>query len=242
MGSRSLRLRRPALSLFSIALLVTIGGACRLVPLGVAVAHSHMTAGGDAPQVPSVPADHPLTVLVRGWLWDASSQGRAKVPVRLFQPRVNEILEQQIGKTSDFFDYQWSRLPKDVWPESVRFVKWASALSEQAAEEGRCVNFVGHSAGAAFVYRAAGEGVQMGFLGTLGLPTFGRGRPEHVDNWTNFFTSSHTNDIAGRLWGKQMAADQNVDLRQEHRYFWFAEPVASASAAGIGQAWTDCRP
>lgn len=181
-----------------------------------------------------------MTVLVRGWLMDGSSLGEAAEPNQLFQPTVKEVLQSQYGVTGDFYDYGWSRLPKDVLAESVRFSRWAADLSDRAAGQGRCVNFVGHSAGAAFVYRAASQGTQMGFLGTLGLPTFGRGRPENVSRWTNFFTSSHPDDIAGKLWANGMDADINIDLKQEHRDFWFAREVGEVSAQGIGQAWSIC--
>ena len=240
MGSKS-ALGRSALSLLSLALLATIAGACHLVPIGAAAADSSALVTTNARPLPKIPLDRPLTVLVRGWLWDGASQGRAKVPVRLFQPRVNQILDEKIGVTSDFYDYGWSRLPKDVFPESVRFVRWANSVTKKAAADGRCINFVGHSAGAAFVYRAASQRVHMGYLGTLGLPTFGRERPPDVQHWTNFFTSSHPDDIAGRMWGRQIAADENVDLKQEHRNFWFDKTAASSSAEGIAQAWTDCR-
>lgn len=191
-------------------------------------------------RVPAVPEDRPLTVLVKGWLWDASTRGSSWAPIRDFQPRVNEILETEHGYSTKLFEYPWSRLPRDVVGEGNRFTRWAAQLSSRVGN-GQCINFVGHSAGAAFVYNAASQGVPMGFMGTLGLPTFGQGRPQEVHQWANFFTSAHPDDIAGRLWGQTIAADLNVDIGQEHRRFWTSPEVARTSAEGIAEAWEDCR-
>lgn len=190
--------------------------------------------------LPSTSQDLPLTVLVKGWLWDANSRGSSWAPIRDFQPRVNEILEAEHGYPTTLIEYQWSRLPRDVVRESNRFTQWARQLSEQSTDR-PCINFIGHSAGAAFVYNAASQGVPMGFMGTLGLPTFGQGRPPKVHRWANFFTSAHPDDIAGKLWGQTIAADLNVDIGQEHRRFWTSPEVARTSADGIAQAWVDCR-
>jgi hypothetical protein len=230
------------LTLVLLLALAGVGVSCRHVPSIGNVRASVQAIGVVRPPVPKFDSDRPLTILVRGWLWDARTRERWKGPVRMFQPRVNTLLEERIGVTSEFFDYQWSRLPKDVLSESERFNRWAAGLTKAAAAEGRCVNFVGHSAGAALIYKAAAAGVPMGYMGTLGLPTFGRGKPLNVIQWTNFFTTGHVDDFAGRVWGPQMAADVNIDLRDvEHRDFWYVQPVASASAEGITRAWTDCR-
>lgn len=205
----------------------------------VAVLRGTTSHARAAPSIPAVPKDRPTTVLVKGWLWDASTRGSSWAPIRDFQPRVNEILQAEHGYSTSLIEYQWSRLPRDVVREGDRFTQWAARLSEQAGGS-ECINFVGHSAGAAFVYKAATQGVPMGFMGTLGLPTFGQGRPAKVHHWANFFTSTHPDDIAGKLWGQTIAADSNVDIGQEHRRFWTSPEVARTSAERIAQAWEDC--
>lgn len=230
---REQNMKRVAFFLLSAALV----GGLTAIAVGIPSRDSEAQA---IPVVPSVPSDRPLTILVKGWLWDASTRGSSWAPINDFQPRVNQVLQTNHGYSTKLFEYPWSRLPSDVFDESKRFTVWATQFSKRS-EDGRCVNFVGHSAGAAFVYRAASQGVPMGFMGTLGLPTFGQGRPAKVRQWTNFFTSSHPDDFAGRIWGSTIAADQNVDIGQEHRRFWTSPEVAQTSADGIARAWKDCR-
>lgn len=195
----------------------------------------------EAPPVPPVFRDRPMTVLVRGWLWDATTRNRAAGPVRIFPKKVKGLLEDDHGMSTEFFDYAWSRLPRDVFEESERFNTWARELTRRAERSGTCVNFLGHSAGAAFVYRAATQGVSMGYMGTLGLPTFGAERPSNVAVWANFYTSTHADDAAGWLWARQMAADVNVDLEERHRSFWHSDEVIDRTAEGIARSWDTCR-
>lgn len=150
------------------------------------------------------------------------------------------MLFDAYGIQADFRAYDWSRVPKDVLSATGDFTHFANALSAKAEQMGRCVAFVGHSAGAAIVYKAAAEGVRMGYMGTLGLPTFGRGKPRAVGIWGNFYTSTHVDDVAGFLWGSRMGADVNVNLRSAHKDFWEAEAVWNHTAAGIAATWRSC--
>jgi hypothetical protein len=158
-----------------------------------------------------------------------------------FPEQLNAALMGRLGLESSVIQYRWSRLPKDLPAATRDFAAFAQALAEKAARSGRCVNFVGHSAGAVIVYSAATRGVRMGYLGTLGLPTVGSAKPGSVTQWTNFYTvDSH--DLAGMLWGKGMAADSNVDAGAPHKDLWSSRAVIDRSADGIAGAWAGCRP
>jgi hypothetical protein len=189
--------------------------------------------------VPGIDPSRPLTVVVRGWLWDPTSR-RVTAPLQVFPQQVNEILQREHGLTTRIVQYDWSRLPKDIFSASDDFTSYARKLSEVAAVYGQCVNFVGHSVGAAVVYGAAVQGVRMGYMGTLGLPTFGTSKPPSVAVWGNFYTTTHERDLAGMLWASQMAADVNVDLQMPHRDFWGAKEVAETTADGIAGSWNRC--
>lgn len=181
----------------------------------------------------------PLTVVVRGWLWDPTSR-RVTAPLQVFPQQVNETLQRDYGLTTQIVQYDWSRLPKDIFSANDDFTSYARRLSEMAAVYGQCVNFVGHSVGAAVVYGAAVQGVRIGYMGTLGLPTFGTSKPPSVAVWGNFYTTTHERDLAGMLWASQMAADVNVDLQMPHRDFWGAKEVAETTADGIARSWNRC--
>lgn len=190
-------------------------------------------------QAPAFDHARPTIVLVRGWLWDPSSR-RLTAPLEQFPERVNEILQREHGLTADFVKYQWTRVPKDVFRASVEFTNFARGFSESARSSGRCLGFVGHSAGAAMVYRSAANGVRMGYMGTLGLPTFGSGKPKSVVLWGNFYTDAHLDDVAGWAWARQMGADLNVNLGRSHREFWAAPEVARVTADAVARTWDRC--
>jgi hypothetical protein len=179
-------------------------------------------------------------VIVRGWLWDPQSR-RNPTPLTYFPERVNESLRARYGLETTLYQYRWSRIPKDLPAATRDFVAFAGALSERAARQGRCVNFIGHSAGAAIVYAAAAEGVRMGYMGTLGLPTVGSARPPSITRWTNFYTTD-SKDLAGVLWGREMGADRNVRAGAPHKELWSSPQVIDGSADGIAVAWTSCHP
>lgn len=196
--------------------------------------------GAGAP-LPAVDPERPLTVVMRGWLWDPASRAVAP-PLSRFPARVNEVLLREYGITTGFVQYEWSRVPADLVASVDEFTAYARSAAEEAARHGRCVNFLGHSAGAALVYNAAARGIRMGYMGTLGLPTLGGAKPSSVFEWANFYTTTHIDDVAGLLWAERMKADVNIDLRLPHRDFWGAEATARASADGIARSWTQCRP
>ncbi|HEY8200820.1 MAG TPA: hypothetical protein VII47_05670 [Actinomycetota bacterium] len=179
-------------------------------------------------------------MIVRGWLWDPQSR-RNPTPLTYFPERVNESLRARYGLETTLYQYRWSRIPKDLLAATRDFVAFAGALSERAARQGRCVNFIGHSAGAAIVYAAAAEGVRMGYMGTLGLPTVGSARPPSITRWTNFYTTD-SKDLAGVLWGREMGADRNVRAGAPHKELWSSPQVIDGSADGIAVAWTSCHP
>jgi hypothetical protein len=162
-------------------------------------------------------------------------------PLSYFPDEVNGDLRRRYGLETQLYQYEWSRLPKDLPAASMDFAVWARALDERAAASGHCVNFVGHSAGAAIVYSAAAQGVRMGFMGTVGLPTMGRSKPGSVTQWTNFYTFD-THDPAGILWGKGMAADRNVQVSTRHKEMWSSKAVSEGAVDGIATAWTNCSP
>lgn len=190
--------------------------------------------------LPAIDASRPVTVIVRGWLWDPQSR-LDPPPLTYFPKKLKERLESHHGLQTTIYQYRWSRIPKDL-PVAIRdFVAFADALGRRAAAQGQCVNFIGHSAGAAIVYAAAAEGTHMGFLGTLGLPTAGSVRPPSVSRWTNFYTTD-TKDLAGVLWGRGMGADRNVHAGAPHKELWSSSQVIDESADGIAAAWATCRP
>lgn len=192
------------------------------------------------PSIPEIPGDRPLTVLVRGWLWDPSSR-RVTRPLVEFPASVNEILRADYGMETAYVQFDWTRIPKDVFGATERFAEYSRRVADRARQNGVCVNFVGHSGGAMMIYWAASEGVPMGFMGTLGLPTVGAEKPPSVDVWANFYTENHIDDIAGWMWGRHIGSDRNIDLRIPHRDFWGAKEVHRASADGIAKAWGECR-
>lgn len=192
------------------------------------------------PTLPAFDTSRPLTVVVRGWLWDPDSR---KSPPGLvyFPDQLNGALRPGYGLETSIYQYRWSRIPKDLPAATRDFTVFARALTERAALEGRCVNFIGHSAGAVIVYAAAAKGVRMGYMGTLGLPTSGSAKPPSVTRWTNFYTTD-TKDLAGVLWGRGMGADRNVHAGAPHKELWASRAVVDGSAEGISAAWASCRP
>lgn len=193
------------------------------------------------PPVPEVGVERPLTIIVRGWLWDPSSRRKSN-PLVEFPTRVNAALDQRHGLQTDYLQFDWTRIPKDVFGATDGFVRWARMVAGRAAMSRVCVNFVGHSGGAMMIYWAAAEGVQMGHMSTLGLPTLGAEKPPTVDSWANFYTDTHLDDIAGWMWGRNIGSDENVNLKMPHRDFWGAPAVHRASADGIAHAWRECKP
>ncbi|MGH2769023.1 MAG: hypothetical protein ACRDJF_00640, partial [Actinomycetota bacterium] len=171
--------------------------------------------------VPVLDPSRPLTVLVAGWLWDPKSR-RPEATLDDFSVRLNQELETRYGMTTMVAQYSWSRIPADVIAAERDFGAYVRALVNRQSSSGRCVNFLGHSVGAAMVYGAAARGAPMGYLGTLGLPSLGRGRPPAVMHWANFYTTTHPDDVAGWLWGGRADADVNIDLRTPHHRFWEA--------------------
>lgn len=190
-----------------------------------------------AVELPRFETGRPVAVLVRGWLWDSSSRREAR-PLEMFPQRLESLLADQYGMSVQIVQFEWSRVPTLIVGESKKFTAYAKAFSEAVTQSGGCINFIGHSAGAAMVYNAAAHHVAMGFMGTLGLPTIGAGKPESVERWANFYTSAHKDDIAGRWWGPNMRADVNIDLRMPHRDFWESPEVAGVSADAIARACT----
>jgi hypothetical protein len=182
----------------------------------------------------------PLTVVVRGWLWDPLSR-KGTPPLVVFPEQLNSHLRSEHGLTTEVVQWDWSRLPSDVFTARDELRRYAKSAADRAGGSGRCVNFLGHSAGAALVYSIAADGAPMGYLGTLGLPTSGRGKPASVVTWANFYTTTHREDVAGKVWGSGMKADVNVDLKMSHRDFWESDEVAKVTADGIAQAWSSCR-
>jgi hypothetical protein len=193
-----------------------------------------------SPTLPRFDASRPLTVVVRGWLWDPESR-RNPPALTYFPDQLNRALGPRYSLETAIYQYQWSRIPKDLPAATQDFAEFAGALTEQAALQGRCVNFLGHSAGALIVYSAAAKGVRMGYLGTLGLPTAGSVKPPSVTQWTNFYTTD-TKDLAGILWGRGMGADSNVHAGAPHKELWGSRAVIEGSADGIATAWASCRP
>ncbi|MBW3589669.1 MAG: hypothetical protein KY429_09650 [Actinobacteria bacterium] len=183
----------------------------------------------------------PLTVVVRGWLWDPDSR-KGTPDLVVFPSQLNGHLESRHSLSTEIVQWDWSRLPADVFAARKELGLYARSAGERAAEVGRCVNFVGHSAGAALVFSVAADGNRMGYMGTLGLPTLGRGKPSSVTRWANFYTTSHSEDVAGRAWAARMGADVNVDLQMPHRDFWESDEAARITADGIAAAWTECNP
>lgn len=218
---------------FGSLLVATVLG----VFLGAVVLFGALSPDLTAPKPASIPSDRPTLVLVRGWLWDPSSRSSSG-QLEMFPGTVESILSSDYGLEPEFLTYEWSRIPKDVFKASRQFGDFAANLSQSVDSE--CLGFIGHSAGAAIVYRAAASGVPMGFMGTLGLPTFGSAKPAGVGVWANFYTDTHVDDIAGWGWGEQMAADVNINLKMPHREFWGAPEVAQVTADSIAKVWQSC--
>jgi hypothetical protein len=210
---------------------------------GTLALYERAFGGGTAADVPvpDVSAERPLLIVVRGWLVDPASRATTD-PLYLFPTGVNRLLEERGLPAMDFVQYDWSRVPQDLLATAPAFVEFARAVADAAAATGRCVNFVGHSAGAMLVYRAAASGVPMGFMGTIGLPTPTAGRPASVTEWDNFYTTGYVGDLPGWLWGARDGADQNLDLGVAHRDMWKSEDLARAAADGIEKAWSSCEP
>lgn len=198
------------------------------------------TSEAPAPlSVEGIDGSQPVVVVVRGWLWDPASRDQDG-PLEWFPAQVNEGLGDRIGLSASFVQFDWSRVPTELVAAAADFRAWATAISEAGLDSGRCVSFVGHSAGAAMVYDAAATGTRMGYMGTLGLPTAGSRKPEGVDVWANFYTTSHIDDVAGRLWGPSMGADVNIDLHRTHKEFWGDERVVAESVDAIVSVWNSC--
>jgi len=183
----------------------------------------------------------PLTIVVRGWLWDPESR-KGTPELVVFPSQLNTHLQSRHDLSTQIVQWDWSRLPAEVFAARKELGLYAQSAGERAGTMGRCVNFVGHSAGAALIYSVAADGIQMGYMGTLGLPTVGRGKPSSVNEWANFYTTTHSEDLAGRAWAARMGADTNVDLQMSHRDFWESDEAARITADGIAAAWANCRP
>lgn len=188
--------------------------------------------------VASIDPGRPVLVVVRGWLWDPSSR-RNSPDLTQFPSKLRSRLLETAGVEPQVIQYQWSRIPKDLPAESNNFTAWAHALTRSLPSG--CVSFMGHSAGAAMIFRAAADGVSMGYMGTLGLPTVGAGKPRSVTTWANFYTDTHIDDIAGALWAKNMRADINHNLEMRHSEFWESDPAIEITAQGIYEVWANCR-
>ena len=193
-----------------------------------------MSTTGLAPIDPS----RPVLVVVRGWLWDPSSR-RNSPELTQFPMKLRSRMLETSGVEPQVIQYQWSRIPKDLPMESDNFTDWAQSLTGSLPRG--CVSFMGHSAGAAMIFRAAAKGVPMGYMGTLGLPTVGAGKPRSVTTWANFYTDTHIDDIAGALWAKNMKADINQNLEMNHSEFWESDPAVEITAQGISRIWDACR-
>jgi hypothetical protein len=213
------------------------------VLVGATAVRARVFGSGEARvmALPEVSADRPLTILVRGWLVDPANRAESG-ELALFPAKVNKELAARGIPATDFVQYDWSRVPKDLLASADSFATFARELAASAAAKGRCVSFVGHSAGAMMVYRAAGEGVPMGFMATIGLPTPTAGHPGSVAVWGNFYSHSYISDLPEALWGPDADADINVDLSTSHKDMWRSAALAQAAADGIAKAWTTCHP
>lgn len=215
------------------------GGALLFVGSSGRAADRMVPVGDEAV---SFDSSRPLTVVVRGWLWDPESRARpAPFGFGSFASGANEVLRADHGIHGRFVDYRWSRIPVDLPGANEEFLAYARSVAKRAERAGRCVNFIGHSAGAAMVYNAAARGVRMGYMGTLGLPT-GVAKPSSVTEWANFYTTTHERDLPGLLWAGGMRADINFDLAMPHRDFWSSGTVVRTTADGIARSWQHCRP
>lgn len=208
-----------------------------------AAALTWWTGGGSsASQTPqaevSLEPGRPVLVVVRGWLWDPSSR-RMSPDLTHFPSKLRSRFVETAGVEPQVIQYQWSRIPKDLPAESKNFTVWARALTRSLPPG--CVSFMGHSAGAAMIFRAAANGVPMGYMGTLGLPTRGAAKPRSVMTWANFYTDTHIDDIAGALWAKDMRADINRNLKMRHSEFWEADPAIEITARTMSDVWENCR-
>lgn len=214
-----------------------------MLALGIAPVSGLVSRSSSSPSPPrstDFDPERPILILVRGWLWDPLS--RKEVPPLEFASQMNEFLQQEQVTGTVIVEWRWSRVPADIFDADREFTSFARAANAEAARSGHCVNYLGHSAGAALVYSAASHGVRMGYMGTLGLPTRGSARPGSVMQWENFYTSTQSNDIEGRFWASDMAADHNIDLKMPHRNFWESSEVARITAVGIARSWNECRP
>lgn len=182
--------------------------------------------------------DRPVLVLVRGWLWDPSSR-RNSPDLTKFPIKLRSKMLETSGVEPQVVQYRWSRIPKDLAMESDRFTLWARELTRNSRKG--CVSFMGHSAGAAMIFKAAAEGIPMGYMGTLGLPTVGAAKPRSVTTWANFYTDTHVDDIAGVLWADKMRADINYNLRMRHGEFWESAAAVEITARQMADAWAGCR-
>ena len=189
---------------------------------------------------PAIPIDRPVVVVVRGWLVDPESRTNTD-RLYVFPQTVDQAFADRNEPAPVFVDYEWSRVPKDLMASSEAFVEWAGELTARAEAAGTCVHFVGHSAGALMVYLAASDGVPMGFMGTIGLPGVGSGKPASVAVWGNFYSSATLGDLPGRLWGSRDGADVNFDLAGTHADMWRSHELAETAAAGIDDAWATCQ-
>ncbi|HVF11954.1 MAG TPA: hypothetical protein VNA87_02600 [Actinomycetota bacterium] len=196
----------------------------------------------EAPRIIPIAAspdpDGPVLVVVRGWLWDPSSR-RNSPDLTRFPSELKARLLETDGVEPQVIQYPWSRIPKDLPQESNNFTAWAHGLTRSLPAG--CVSFMGHSAGAAMIFRAAAEGVPMGYMGTLGLPTVGADKPRSVTTWANFYTDTHIDDLAGVFWAKNMRADINHNLRMRHSEFWESDPAIEITARALSEVWADCK-
>ncbi len=223
-------------SLAGLSVLIVVVG---VATAGLGVSLLPRSDGGRAlasQPVPVLDPSRPLTILVPGWLWDPKSR-RPEATLDDFSERLNRELEARYGMTTAIVQYSWSRIPADVIEAERDFGAYVGALVDQQLPSGCCINFLGHSVGAAMVYGAAARGTPIGYLGTLGLPTIGRGRPPAVMRWVNFYTTTHRDDVAGSLWGGRAGADVNIDLRVPHHRFWEATETIEESASAIAATW-----
>jgi len=211
--------------------------------VGATTAYRHAFGGGTgiANPLPAIPSDRPLLVVVRGWLVDPESR-RTTEPLFVFPATVDAAFAERGEPTPVIVNYEWSRVPRDLMASSAAFVSFARELTARAAAKGRCVDFVGHSAGALMVYLAASDGVPMGFMGTIGWPGVGSRKPPSVAVWDNFYSSATLGDLPGRLWGSRAGADANIDLTTTHADMWRSKDLARTAAAGIADAWSTCTP